>query len=121
MRWLPCLVRTPRPGPRVPAYRKLDPKRAAAAGLALDRDLAAMIAHHRLHDGEAQPGSVLLGGVVRSEQALALLLRQARPGIGDLEQGAPGGAVALRRPDGERAARGHGVERVQHQVLHGAM
>src|SRR2546425_8156115 len=44
-----------------------------------------------------------LGGVVRSEQALALFLRQTRPGIGNFEQGASGGAVALRRPDGERS------------------
>src|SRR5947208_10598828 len=113
MRWLPCLVRAPSPEPRIPAYRKLDPKRAAPSGLAFDRNFATMIAHHRLHDGEAQPGPVLLGGVVRSEQALALFLCQARPGIGDFEKGASRRAVALRGPDGERAARGHGVERVQ--------
>src|SRR5438552_18367708 len=98
------MATTRSPELRVPAYRKLNPKRAAAARFAFDRDLASMIAHNRLHDGEAQPGPVLLGGVVRSEQALALFFRQARPGIGDFEQGTACGAVALGRRSEEHTS-----------------
>ena len=60
------------------------------------RYLAAVVAHHRLHDRQAQSGAVLLGGVVGREQALAFFLGQPVAGIGDLELNAsPGVAVRI--------------------------
>ena len=55
------------------------------ARLAVHGDGAFMIAHHRLHDGQPQPGAVLLGGVVGREQALAFFGRQAFAGVRDLD------------------------------------
>ncbi len=45
---------------------------APRPGSLADRDPAVMIADHALHDGQAQPRAVLLGRVVRREQARAL-------------------------------------------------
>src|SRR5256885_11124788 len=67
------------------AILQFDPKRRAAPGLALDGYPPSMIADNGLHDGEAQPRAMLLGRVVRSEQALALFLGEARAAVGDFE------------------------------------
>src|SRR2546429_9185879 len=100
------------------AIFELNTKRRAVAGLAFDRDRSAMIADDRLHNRQAESCTVLLGRVVRSEETLTFLGREAGAGIGDFE---PYRAVRMRSPDRENAARRHGVERVQRQVLERAM
>ncbi len=60
------------------AVWKFDAESCAASRLAFHGDCAAMIADHRLHDGQTQASSVLLGGVVRREKAFAFLARQSR-------------------------------------------
>ena len=73
-----------------------------------------MIAHHRLHDREAQAGAMPLARVIGSEQARAFLRRQARAGVGDFEAHR---TVVLRRAHGQRAAGGHGVERIENEIF----
>jgi hypothetical protein len=42
-----------------------------------------MVGDDRLHDGQAEAGAVLLGGVVGREEALAFFGREAFAGVGD--------------------------------------
>ena len=51
--------------------------------MALDCNLTLMVGNDRLHNRQAQAGAMLLGGVVRREQPLAFLGRQALAGVGD--------------------------------------
>src|SRR5438094_6566640 len=89
-------------------------ERCTAAGLAFNPDLAGVIRDDRLDDGQPEPRSVLLGGVVRREDAAALLLGQAFTSVAELE---PDDALAAPRTDRHRAAGRHRVERVEQQVL----
>ena len=79
---------------------------------------SAVIADHRLHDGEAQASAVLLGGVVRREQPFALLARQSRS-RNRKYRAAPSHRVSVRSVNS--AAGGHRVHRIQHQIFHRAM
>ena len=54
-----------------------------AARRAFDANSAIVIAYHRLHNGESQAGAMLLGGVVRREEALAFFGGHSRAGVGD--------------------------------------
>src|SRR5262249_59351279 len=81
---------------------------------AADTDFTVMVAHHRLYDRQAQPGPMLFGGVVRRKQALAFFLRQSLAGICQLEDYRL--AIEFGAED-ELAALGHGVHRIEHQVL----
>src|SRR5512147_2430437 len=62
------------------SVRKLDAKRGPAPLLALYGDPAVVVADHRLHDRQSEAGTMLFGGVVRSEQPLAFLFRQPLAG-----------------------------------------
>src|SRR6267154_90881 len=64
------------------ALGQIDSKRCAAALVAGHRNVAVMVADHRLHDGQPQPRTLQLRRVIRSEQAGALFRRQAFPGVG---------------------------------------
>ena len=44
-----------------------------------------MVTYYRLYYGETEPRAMLLGRVIRSEQARAFFLRQPRTGVGDRE------------------------------------
>src|ERR1700736_4935558 len=100
------------------AILQFDPKSRAFAGLAFPRNPPSMIADNGLHDRQAQAGAVLLGGVVRRKQALALLPGEAGAGVGKFEHDC---GIGVTGSQGEEAASGHGVERVQHQILQYAM
>src|SRR5436309_12276548 len=100
------------------AILQFDAECCAAAGLAGDGYPSSMIADYGLYDGEAQARAVLFGRVVRGEQALAFFPGEPGPGVGDLETDRAG---RTRGTDREDAARRHGVERVQHQILERAM
>src|SRR6267378_4095934 len=73
----------PQPARSARLARQLDAKRRALFFSAFDGNLSAVIAYHRLYYGETQPCAMLLGRVVRSEQARAFFLRQPRAGVGD--------------------------------------
>jgi hypothetical protein len=89
---------------------------------ALDRDRGTMSLHAPVDHGQAQPGAPLALGGEERLQAAALRLfvhadtrvahreLHARCAIG--QHGAPG-------PQGERAALGHGVHGIEHEVGHG--
>ncbi len=77
-----------------------------------------MIAYHRLHDRQAKSGAVLLGCVVRSEQAAAFFLSQAGTGIGDRNFNPIAYSVGANR---QLSTMRHGVDRVEDEVLQGAM
>src|SRR5579884_3131083 len=64
---------------------QLDAKRCTTTRRAVHRDSSAVIAHHRLHDGQAEPGAVLLTRVIRSEQPFAFLGREAGAGVAHLQ------------------------------------
>ena len=53
-----------------------------------------MIADYGLHDSQAQSCTVLLGGVVRSEETLALFLGEPGAGVGDFQPQASGRSAA---------------------------
>ena len=76
-----------------------------------------MIADHRLRYRQPQPRAVLLGGVIRSEQALALFRRQSRAGIGQFKKREPI-VSAGHGTESQCAALGHGVNRVQHKIFY---
>src|SRR5205823_14108838 len=101
-----------------PSSWQLDTNGRPAARSALDPDLARVIRDDRLDDREAEPGPVLLGRVVRSEQALALFGGQPVAAIADVE---PHAAFRLLRSDRQLAARGHRVDRVEQEVLDGTL
>src|ERR1035438_9285234 len=82
-------------------------ERRPLAWIAFHRDAAAMVADHRLHDGEPQTGSVRFGGVVGREKALALLAREALAGVGYLQSHA---VREGRRAHRQRSAVPHGVD-----------
>src|SRR5713226_9657502 len=67
---------------------KLHKERGAASGLALDRNLAAMLLHDPVHDGKAQAGAHAdrLGGEERIEDARSNLGRDAGAVIGHFER-----------------------------------
>src|ERR1017187_9881527 len=96
---------------RVP--RQLNAERGAPASLALHRNPPAVVADHGLHDGQAEPGAVRLGGVVRREEAGAFLRGQSPTGVRDRPAHAAGPSLSAHR---ERAALGHGIDRIEHQV-----
>src|SRR5215467_12057963 len=73
-------VRMLRPRRRRP-QRQLHMKRRPEIPYAAYADAAFVVAHYRLHDGQSQAGSVLLGGVIGREQAVALFLGQAFAGV----------------------------------------
>src|SRR5687767_8081284 len=98
-----------RPPPARVSRRQLDMEGRTAARRALDPDPAAVIRHDRLHDGEAKAGAMLLGRVIRCEQAVALLFGKALTGISDLD---PHRAVRTPRADGELATGRHRVDRI---------
>src|SRR5262249_29343117 len=96
------------------AILQFDPKRRAAPRLALDGYPPSMIADYGLHNGQAQARTMLLGRVVGSKQALALLLGEARAGVGDFEANRAVRAPGTHREDTPGR---HGVERVEPRVL----
>src|SRR5437660_4594385 len=95
---------------RLCCQRELNSKCAACSGAAFYRNLAAVIADHRLDDGEAPPGSVLLGRVVGREQALALFRGHACAGI--LYFNASVVRISA-RAQRQCAALWHGINRIQ--------
>src|ERR1051326_5727292 len=70
-------------------HRYLHLERCPLVFSAAYSDSPAMVTDDRLHDRQTQAGAMLLGGVIRSEEALALFSRQPRAGIGQLENGEP--------------------------------
>jgi len=75
-----------------------------------------MIGNDRLHDRQAQAGSVLLGRVVGREQTPGLLLGHSLPGVGQLDMY---DAVGAARAHGEVAAGRHRVDGVDQEILNG--
>src|SRR6202030_1457799 len=67
------------------ALRQFDAERRAVAFLAGHADGAVMVADDGLHDGEAQPSALILGGVVRGKKARARFRREALAGIADFD------------------------------------
>ncbi len=65
--------------------RQLDVESRTRPRRRFDGNRSSMIAHHRLHNREAQTGAMLFAGVVGSEQPRAFLRREARAGVGDFQ------------------------------------
>ncbi len=76
-----------------------------------------MVADHRLHNGQSQPSAVLLGGVVRREQPVTFFRREPGAGVGKLENGE---LMIQLGAEGQLAALGHGINRIEHQILNHA-
>src|SRR5262249_3703916 len=95
------------------ARLEVDAERRAFALLALDRDSSAVIAHYRLDDREAQTGAMRFGGVVRREEAPALLGGEALPGVGNFEACDAGQREGAQC---ERPSLGHRIDRVEHEI-----
>ena len=72
-----------------------------------------MIAHHRLHDRQAQTASVLLARVIRSEDARALFGCQPRASIGDFDNDLLRLAAAEQR---ELSSLRHRVHRIEYEI-----
>ena len=89
-------------------------RRSAARLRSRRRIVPVVIAHHRLHDGEAQSSAMLLSGVVGREQPLALFRRHPAP-VSDTQISSESSFARTRRHR-QRAAIGHGVHGVQHEV-----
>src|SRR5437773_11215425 len=116
--WGPAPTRYCGAPPHPLLVRQFDVERRPAARLAVDPNPACVIGHDRLHNGEAKARTVLLGRVIRSKQPFAFLVGQARAGVAHVESKAalePSGA------DGQLAARRHRVDRIDEQVLQGAL
>src|SRR5579883_1298067 len=77
-----------------------------------------MIAYHGLHDGEAEAGALLFGGVVRREEARAFLGRQPLAGVAHFDAHV---AFAFGAAERECAARGHGVQSIEDEILESAV
>src|SRR6266404_6246629 len=67
------------------ALGQIDSKRCAAALTGGHRNVAVMVADHRLHDGQPQPRTLQLRRVIRREQARALFRRQTLSRIGHFD------------------------------------
>src|SRR5216684_4120907 len=98
--------------------RYFDPERGSFFFRAFDGNLAAVIAHYRLHNRQPETRAMLLGRVIRSEQAAAFFLGQTGAGIGDRDFNS---IAQSRGANRQLSALGHGVDRVEHQVLERAM
>src|SRR5918993_3937952 len=97
-----------------------DAEGGAATGRALDGDVAGVLLHDAVGDGEAEAGAApdALGREERVVEAGDVLGRDADAGVDDLDgDGAVGAAAALGgRAERDATARGDGVARVQQQV-----
>jgi hypothetical protein len=98
--------------------REFNAKRRSFFFRALDGNFTAVIAYYGLHNREAKSRAMLLGRVIRSEQALAFFRGQTGAGIGDrkLNVIAEGGGA-----DGQLSTLRHGVDGVEHQILQCAL
>src|SRR6202171_3578668 len=65
-------------------HGQIDAKCRAAAFITGNTDRPVMIADHGLHDGQAEPGSLLLRRVIRREKARAFFRRKTLPRMSDL-------------------------------------
>ena len=77
-----------------------------------------MIADDGLDDGEAEAGAELFGGVVRRKEARAFFGREALAGVGDFDAHIIAGVGSAQS---ERAAGGHGVQRIEDEILKSAV
>ena len=107
--------------------RKIGERRAGADG-GIDSDLAAMLADDLEHRGEAEAGAMPLGREERVENLLEVLRRDAAAVVLHLElhvvaRGQRGNLIRGQRgiggayPDMARAALGHRLNGVDHQIL----
>ena len=118
--WIDRLVRT----------RQIDLKRRALAGRRFDADEAAALPDDAVDGGQTQPRALarFFGGEEGLEQARAHLVSHAAAGVGDREHhvvvrrklgadGRRGGAqLDALGAQKQRAAGGHGVARIDHEV-----
>ena len=103
--------RTNAPAPPLTSGQAQAEDRSGARAL-IERDVAAMGAHHLARDGEPQPGSAGTGRTGKGpEEILARLGRQARPVIGHLDQQQ---RLALRRAEAQ--AMRAGLRRVLREI-----
>src|SRR6185312_4657478 len=99
----------------VPRQRQLHMESRPLVLAAAYADAAMMIADNGLRYCQSQPRSMLLAGVIRREDALALLWSEPFAGICEFKDGK---LVILGRAEGELTAIRHGINGVQHQILH---
>ena len=100
----------------------------AGADRGIDADLAAVAPHEFEHGGEAQAGAVFLGGEIGGEDLLQVFARDAAAVVLDLELHIGAGrqrrdlalgehGIGGAQPHVTRAARRHGLNGVDHEVL----
>ena len=73
-----------------------------------------MITDNRLHNGQTQTGSLLLGRVIRREKPRAFFWSESFAGVRHLDANA---GLNFRSAKRECTARGHRIQRIQHQIL----
>src|SRR5689334_16955661 len=95
--------------------RKLYMEACAGAGPAFHFDGSTMLAHDAISDRKPQARSLAggLGGEERIVDSRKMLGSDSLPAVGNLDAGEPVLAPGL---DGQRAARFHGVPRVQEEI-----
>ena len=96
-----------------PVAGKFNRKRGALPRGTSNTDVAAVITYDRLHDRKPKASSMVLAGVIRSEDALALFRRQARTSILDFKEHSP---ILTPGSKSKRAAVRHRIHRVQNQI-----
>src|SRR6185312_3001719 len=98
----------------VPRQRQLHMESRPLILAAASADAAVMIADNGLRYRQSQPRSMLLAGVIRREDALALLWSEPFAGIREFKDGK---LVICGRAEGELAAFRHGINGVQNQIF----
>src|SRR6185503_11501743 len=85
----------------------------ADAGAALDVDLAAMVLHDPVYEGEPETGPGRLGRIEGLEDVPEIVAGDPLAGVGDPEEQA---AAGHRHRNPQLAAVGHGLQRVEAEI-----
>src|SRR5579864_3524703 len=97
---------------------QFDHESRTASGFTLHADSPPVIADHRLNYRQSQSSAMLFAGVIRSEDALALLTRQPSTGISDFDYYL---SIVAPGPESKCSAIRHSIHRIEHQVRQGAV